>query len=408
MTTPENLEPSSSAEQTGVPTPTETHSADEGRRRFLLIFLLFLLMLCCVAGYFIVRYITQPQPLPLMVPLANQAPSPPVYKLNFLNVDAPVGVAISPDGQRIYVVESSGDRLIKMFDRDGKLLRSFAPPLTTKSSRQPKYIAVDKSGRVYVVDRTANAIHIFSPDGDYIDSIVRYDATISKLVAQKLNGSIPDGTRFYIDGVNQRIYYVLSGQTEQWIALPDATHSWAPLGIRFDTQGNLIYTDISPDQMSVNIIPAAALSGDLTKYAPDVKGFGQPGQDPGQLNFPQSAVMDSQGNYYVTDGDNYRIERWNSAFKYSTFFGFGSSDGGLNMPRGAWMDAKDRLYVADAVGSYIRVYDVSGPEAKFLFNFGSLGKTEGFFSYPIDICIDATGRLYIADRENNRVSVWTY
>ena len=44
-------------------------------------------------------------------------PGYPIPSVN--DVDEPTGVAVSPDGQRIYVAESGGERLIKMFDRDG-------------------------------------------------------------------------------------------------------------------------------------------------------------------------------------------------------------------------------------------------------------------------------------------------
>jgi hypothetical protein len=90
------------------------------------------------------------------------------------------------------------------------------------------------------------------------------------------------------------------------------------------------------------------------------------------------------------------------------FFAFGSTEDALNLPRGMWMDVNDRLHVADAVGQFIRVYDVSGAEPAFLYNFGAFGQLEGEFNFPIDICMDTTGRLFIADRENNRVQIWSY
>ena len=427
MTTPEPIESANPSTKTEV-TPVPSLKADEGRRRVLLVVLIVLSILCCVAGYFILRYIVQPQPIPQMVPLANSSDkTAPRYKFaigqsNVLNptqsasgpsevtVNGPMGVAVSPDGQRVYVTETDGDRMVKMFDRDGKFLRSFAPPLSTSNARELRYIAVSpKDGRVYVSDHTAAAIHIFSQDGDYIDSIIGPHATISELVSQKLNGPVPAGTLLAVDGLNHRVIYILpGGQTQQILSLSKTDYPWSPLGVRFDQQGDLIITDISVDHSTVNVIPAATLAGDLNKFAPEIKSFGANGSDAGQFNFPQNAMVDSKGNFYVADGNNYRIQKWSQTLNYVNFFGFGSGDGGLNLPRGIWMDSKDRLYVADAVGSLIRVYDVSGSEPAYLFSFGGLGSTEGLFSYPDDICIDGSGRLYVADRNNNRISVWTY
>jgi sugar lactone lactonase YvrE len=136
--------------------------------------------------------------------------------------------------------------------------------------------------------------------------------------------------------------------------------------------------------------------------------FGVQGKDPGQLDFPNDVAVDKKGNYYVADGNNARISSWGPDFKYRSFFGFGSNVESLNLPRGLWIDNRDRLHVADAVGSVIRVYDVSGDVPKFLGTFGAYGSTEGAFRFPNDITIDGTGRLYIADRENNRIQVWSY
>ena len=64
--------------------------------------------------------------------------------------------------------------------------------------------------------------------------------------------------------------------------------------------------------------------------------------------------------------------------------------------------------MADAVGSLIRVYDVSGEEPAFAFEIGAFGIEEGQFNYPVDVFVDDTGRLYVADRGNNRIDVWSY
>jgi tripartite motif-containing protein 71 len=119
-------------------------------------------------------------------------------------------------------------------------------------------------------------------------------------------------------------------------------------------------------------------------------------------------VRDDQGNYYVSDGNNGRISTWSVDRIYKTFFGFGSSEQTLNLPRGMWMDGKNHLHVVDSVGSAVRVYDVSGKEPAFLFNFGESGVSEGFLNFPTDICIDSTGRVYIADSQNNRIDIWSY
>lgn len=400
MTTSE-IEPETQMPESGE----QSVEKDNRRRRRLLLLLLLLLLLCCCVGYFFTRYLLSPKPLPDIVPVAV-INYPPTYKSS-MPLDGPVGVAASSDGSRVYGVESKGQRLIKMFDRDGKLLKSFAPPGTTASNRKFSYIAVDSKNRVFVVDAYNNTIAIFDADGNFLDGIIGKDVTLSKMLTAKLGGDLPQGMLFYYNNITKNVDYQLPGQGAEKIPGPDQTQ-WSPLGIRFDPAGDLLVTNIVSGKHEVLIYPAAAINGALKSFAPQIKSFGVEGKENGQLSFPNSVVADSKGNLYVSDSNNGRISVWTPDLKYKTFFGFGSGEDALNLSHGIWMDAKDRLHVVDTVGEAVRVYDVGGEEAIFLYSFGVYGIAEGEFNFPNDIFIDGTGRLYIADRENNRIQVWSY
>jgi DNA-binding beta-propeller fold protein YncE len=384
---------------------------EEGKRRWLLLALLLLLLLSCgVIGVFI-RYATTREPLPnIIVPplLSEQVQYPPVFTFSFEGVDRPMGVAVSPDGQRIYVAEGAGQYAIKMFDRDGNLINTFAPPGTTPSNRKPTYIAVAASGLVFVSEHYNHVIDIFDADGNFIDAIIGQDLTLSEVVSTELNGTVPEGTQAFYNNIDKRVYYQVPGAEVVNVAVPQRV-SWAPLGMRFDAQGNLLVTNLVAGKHSVLIYPAESLTGSWLNFDPQVKEFGVQGAGNGELSFPNSVVTNSKGQFFVSDGNNGRISAWTAEMVYQTFFAYGSAESALNLPRGLWMDSKDRLHVADAVGQFIRVYDVSGDtEGVYLFSFGEPGLNNGQFNYPTDICMDASGRLYIADRENNRIQVWSY
>ena len=66
--------------------------------------------------------------------------------------------------------------------------------------------------------------------------------------------------------------------------------------------------------------------------------------------------MDSAGNVYVADGENYRIDRFNPA---------------------------------NFAGTYT--------------SFGSFGSCSGQFNYPFIIALDSAGNLYVPDYENGRI-----
>lgn len=404
MTTPEiEIETKDSPD----PASAEEKQEERKRRKLLLLLALLLLILCCV-GYFLVRYLLNPQPLPDMLPapLSQNIYYPPAYKFS-IPLDAPVGVAVSPDGRIIYGVESEGERLVKMFDREGNFIKSFAPPGTTKSNRKPTYIAVDASGRVFVNDTYNNVIAVFDADGNFLDGLIDKDVSLSEFVIGQTGGSLPQGALYYFNNVTKSVDYKLPDQDAKSVPGPQQSE-WSPLGLRFDQQGNLLVTNIVSGKHSVLIYPAADINAPWLIFNPQIKEFGVEGKEAGQLSFPNSVVTDSLGNFYVSDGNNGRVSSWSMDMQYKTFFGFGATESALNLPRGMWMDSKDRLHVADAVGQYIRVYDVSGAEPAFIYNFGAFGTAEGEFNFPIDISMDATGRVYIADRENDRIQIWSY
>ena len=396
--------PASEPIEQGLP---QQDNSDRKRRTLLLVLMLLLLLLCCV-GYFFLRYLAQPQPVTDMLPLVNQVVNyPPAYKMSFPGVDKPVGIALSPDGERIYVAESGGDRLVKVFDRDGNQLLSFAPPGTNPSNRKPTYIAVDASGRVFVSEIFNGVINVFDADGKFLDAIVDQDMTLSKYVAAQIKAPVAASALLFYDNTNRRVIYQPEGKPAQNFEAP-ARKEWAPLGVRFAANGDFLVTNLVGGKHEVVIFPAANMAQPLSEFAPAVRMFGLEGTDNGQLSYPNSVAADSKGNYYVSDGNNARISAWGADLQYRTFFGFGSTESSLNLPRGVWLNKKDHLHVVDAVGAMVRVYDVSQAEPVFLYSFGKLGLSEGDFNYPNDICEDANGTLFIADRENNRVSIWSY
>jgi sugar lactone lactonase YvrE len=381
---------------------------EERRRRRLLLVLLLLLLALCAVLYFTIRYFIKPAPVGDMLPVAvaQSINYPPAYKFSITGITQPQGVGLSADGQRIYVTEGGGEYMIKMFDRDGHLIQSFAPPGTTSANRLPSFIAVHPDGRVFVTDHYNLAIDVFDPNGNFIDAIIGQDKTLSKVVAEQNNGVVPQGTIYFYNNIDKKVYYQLPGQEVKTVEITN-TLPWNPLGLHFDKQGNLLVTTVSGGD-SVVIFPAQAINGSWKDFSPQVKTFGEAGKGDGQFSFPNAVISDTQGNFYVSDGNNGRISMWTPDMKYKQFFGFGSSETSFNLPRGMWIDNKDRLHIADSVGQNIHVYDVSKSEPVFLFTFGEFGNTDGMMNFPNDVSVDSGGRLYIADRENNRVQIWSY
>lgn len=382
---------------------------DEKKRRKLLLALLLLLLLFCACLVLFLRYLLAPAPLPELVPLPVEVNYAPHYLYSIYGVDQPVSVVLSPDGKRLYVAETSGERMVKIISPDsGALLGQFSAPNTLTGERAPVYMAADQLGRIYLTDRLQHAVFIFDADGNYLDSILSPSLSLSGFVTSQ-TGGLGNGARYAYNNAQSNAWY-MSGEGAEWTSIPaPQPEAWSPLGISITPDGRLLITDVMKDASRILEYPISMTTAEnWNSVPPPAAAFGAYGEGEGQFLFPNDVLVDSQGRYYSIDGNNSRISIWNSDRTFHHFFGMGTGESALNLPRGAFLDQRDRLFIADAIGQQIKVYSVSGDEPEFLYAFGDMGIEDGLFNYPNDIVLSTSGLIFIADRENNRVQVWAY
>jgi len=381
----------------------------ENRSRTLLLAILGLLscFLVSVLGLFF-QYIREPVPLAQMVAPQANLNYAPHYLFSIYDVNKPSGVGVMSTGERIYVAEMAGDRMIRIFDRNGNSLGAFAPEDTLPGERAPVYLSLDNSSNVFVTDRLQHAVFVFDREGNFIDALLGPDLTLSEYVNQHTIDH-SDNTiltlNLFENGISGSSLDEKSIQFDPF-ELPD----WSPLGVRFDRNNRLILTDVTKESHRVYVVDLSETSivDYITDFEPIVLSFGASGSNNGEFLFPNTAVTDSLDRVYVSDGNNGRISVWDPHGNFLYDFGGGSGESSLSLPHGLAIDDRDRLHVVDTVGQMVKVYDVSGTEPEYLFAFGDFGMGDGLFNFPNDIAMDKHGRLYITDRENNRVQVWSY
>jgi len=84
--------------------------------------------------------------------------------------NVPLQGTVAPDGT-LYVLDSGNFR-VQAFDRDGKFLRSFGNVGKEFGNfGRPRGIAVDDDGNIYVTDASFNNIQIFNPEGQLLLAI---------------------------------------------------------------------------------------------------------------------------------------------------------------------------------------------------------------------------------------------
>ena len=81
----------------------------------------------------------------------------------------PLGVAVTPSGDRIYVTQSGGPRVVQVYDAKGKPTGTLKPPSSTGASHLPMYVALNPTTQaVYVSDRFTASIYVLEAKGTFL------------------------------------------------------------------------------------------------------------------------------------------------------------------------------------------------------------------------------------------------
>jgi len=130
--------------------------------------------------------------------------------------------------------------------------------------------------------------------------------------------------------------------------------------------------------------------------------FGQ--IDGGHFFQLESLSVDNEGNVYVTDSGNARIQKFTSDGQFLETWGVSGIDNGeFKKPTGI-ATYENNVYVVDSEQARIQVFDSTG---KFLQSWGKFGSEQGEFFYPQGISISNDGVVYVADTKNHRIQQFT-
>lgn len=181
---------------------------------------------------------------------------------------------------------------------------------------------------------------------------------------------------------------------------------------------------------------------------------GKFGTEEGEFNYPGGLALDKQGNVYVADSLNLRVQIFNQRGEFVSIIDLKGKVSGLTGLSGINISPKGHIVVADRSGrvlefgpggrflnseergenlsnlavasdgtiytiaddralwideefvyaaSYDRVVKLSRINLKPVLGFGSFGEAPGQFRCPQGICVDRFGYIYVADTLNNRI-----
>jgi thermitase len=114
----------------------------------------------------------------------------------------------------------------------------------------------------------------------------------------------------------------------------------------------------------------------------------------GKFSFPESVAIDPVGNIYVSDTGNNRVQLFSPDGSFSAKFG----EGILNSPKGIDVDSNKNIWVADAGNKRIVQFNALG---EFVKEY----KSNDHEINPQKILV-REGKLYIADANSNEPLIW--
>jgi len=254
----------------------------------------------------------------------------------------------------------------------------------------PRRMARDSSGNIYVVDVSNNRIKKHTASGTFVSEFGSSGSGDGQFstptgIAVDSNGNVyvVDQAHYRIEKFNSAGVYVsefgIQGTGE---------------GLAIDSNNNIYVVDSTNNRVQK-----------YTSGGVYVSRFGSTGTGNGQFSSPTGIHIDSDGYIYVVDTGNDRIQKFESSGDYSMKFGStGTGNGQFDAPKGVYTDYLDYIYVVDSGNNRIQKFDSSG---NYVMQFGSAGTGNGELDTPIDMFIDSEHSIYVSDAGNDRIQKFT-
>ena len=281
----------------------------------------------------------------------------------------PQGIGVDQRTGRVFVGDQYSG-VVQAFEGGGAPLFTLGGRATRREPGRIGVVggvAVDKQGRVFVLDAENDRVQVFSAD---------------------------DGR--YLAGFGDASSFTLKSGSDR----EDA-------GI---TSGGIAVHQAAPGRTVVVYI--ADSGGDrILRYALDpgsLQAYGAPKATSGLgLKRPQGVGVNPKGDrLYVPDNQNHRllVLDADSLTRIGTAGTFGADPGEFKFPYDVAVDARNQAYVGDNINGRVNVFD--GSSLGFLGTFGGTGYRVGRFSIVRAVATnhaDPAGGVWVADTANNRI-----
>lgn len=262
----------------------------------------------------------------------------------------------------------------------------------------PYGLAVDSKGLVYVADTKVGAVFIFDPESKDLGFIKHgVDARFGRIFGLVID----DADRLFVSDGQYNHVLVFNLQHKQEMQFGEGVMN-DPAGMAMDEENRFLYVaNTGTDQVLV-------YDADTFKL---LRKIGTAGKNrtlttPGDFAAPTNVAVDKDGNLYVTDTMNDRVEEFDAEGVFIRTFGKnGDGPGEFSRPKGIAIDCDGHVWVADSMMNRVQVFT---PEGNLRLVFGGFGWLPGQFQALTGITIDKKNRVFTSEQFLGRVQMFRY
>jgi sugar lactone lactonase YvrE len=262
----------------------------------------------------------------------------------------------------------------------------------------PYGMAFDSKGQVYVADQRVGAVFIFNPE-THETQLIRngYEAHFGWINAL----AIDDDDRLFVSDGKMRRVIILNAKHEVEGQITEGLTD--PVGLALDTTNRFLYVvDTQQDQVIV-------YDADTLKL---LRRIGTGGKNhflttPGDFGAPQGIAIDKDGNIYVTDTLNNRVEIFDADGNFISLFGkHGDGPGYFARPKGIAVDSDGHIWVADEMEDRLQVFNRDGQLLTYIGT--GHGELPGQFKALVGVAIDKQNRVFTTEQFPGRMQMFRY
>lgn len=326
--------------------------------------------------------------------------------------DGPAGV--TADSRYIFVADEN-NHCVQVFNQT---TRAYVATLGTgrgagpTNFRHPLDVTVDAASNIYIADYGNARVQQY--DGA-LNFIRTWGATGVPYLTDAFHWNTPSGlavaadNRFFLtEEFGNRLIAVSATGVPLWtvgaagvnVDLEGNDRLHRPTDVALAPNGNLYVADAGNSRVQV----FSASGGYVTTI-----GSGE-GQGSNQFSWPNGVFVAPNGALYVADSENQRVQIFNSAGAYQATIGVTGEAGADNQhfdnPRDVAVDSRGMIYVADAYNHRVQVFDAGYTYVRTLGVTGEGGDDFAHFSGPSKLAIDNSDRVYVASQWNHYVYVF--